>query len=50
MTDFVDPLEEPLVQEHGFPVDTEDEGLDPDVNDDLIDSAEADRRAADGDD
>ena len=44
MTDFVDPLEEPLM----FDRDPRDRhaGLDPGVNEDLIDSAEADRLAA----
>jgi len=41
MTDFVDPLEEPLDLDR----DT-DAPLDPEVDDDLVDSAEADRQAA----
>ncbi|WP_395245595.1 hypothetical protein ACGGZK_07210 [Agromyces sp. MMS24-K17] len=43
MTDFVDPLEEPLVQERGFPVDTEAE-VEPDVKE-FLDSIKADREA-----
>lgn len=41
MTDFVDPREEPLVfnRDPNAP-------LDPELNEDLIDSAEADRLAA----
>jgi hypothetical protein len=41
MSDFVDPRQEPLV----FNRDP-DAPLDPDLNEDLIDSAEADRLAA----
>ncbi|WP_164863633.1 hypothetical protein [Agromyces sp. LHK192] len=43
MTDFVDPLEEPLVQEHGFPVDTEAEG-DPETRE-YLEAIKADREA-----
>jgi len=47
MTDFVDPREEPLMFDRD-PRDLRDRdaGLDPGVNEDLIDSAEADRLAA----
>ncbi|KQZ08693.1 hypothetical protein ASD23_09895 [Agromyces sp. Root1464] len=40
MTDFVDPLEEPLDLDRD-----PDAPFDPDLDDDLIDSAEADRAA-----
>ena len=40
MTDFVDPLEEP------FDADRDARPLDPDVDDALVDSSEADRQAA----
>lgn len=49
MSSFVDPLEEPLREQRGFPTDTaddEDAPLDQDVDEDVVDSAEADRRAA----
>ena len=52
MNSFTDPVEEPMRQERGFPIDTddvsanEDAPLDEDANDDAVDSAEADRRAA----
>ena len=46
MTDFVDPRQEPLMFDRD-PRDLRDrDGLDPGVNEDLIDSAEADRLAA----
>ena len=41
MTDFVDPLEEPLDLDRD-----PDRPLDPDVDEALVDSAEADRQAA----
>ena len=41
MSSFVDPLEEPLDQDRRA-----DGPLDADVNDDLVDSADADQRAA----
>lgn len=43
MTDFVDPLEEPLVQERGFPADIDAEG-DPDTKE-FIEEIKADREA-----
>lgn len=47
MTDFVDPRQEPLMFDRD-PRDLRDPdaALDPGVNEDLIDSAEADRLAA----
>ena len=47
MTDFVDPREEPLMFDRD-PRDLHDRDaeLDPGVNEDLIDSVEADRLAA----
>ena len=41
MTDFVDPIEEPLDRDRD-----PDAPFDPDLNEDLINSAEADRLAA----